>query len=122
MVAASEREGDRGIDSVALELDAVAIAAGVLVHRGRPHRGPVTHPVAEVQHQAPVVERAGLHRGLPHARPVCLASRAVDDAAGAAAAEDHRVRSLERLDPVHVVQVPEVLHIVSETVDVEVAR
>ena len=45
---------------------------------------------------------------------------AVDDAAGAAAPEDHRVRSLERLDPLEVIEVAVVLHVVAHTVDEEV--
>ena len=52
--------------------------------------------------------------------PVRLPGDAVDDAAGAAAAEDHRVRALERLDAVDVVEVAEVLDVVAHAVDEEV--
>ena len=47
---------------------------------------------------------------------------AVDDAAGAAAAEDHGVGSLERFDAIQVVQVAVVLDVVAHAVDEEVGR
>ncbi len=47
---------------------------------------------------------------------------AIDDAAAAAAAEDHRVRALEHLDPIDVVEVAEILNVVAQSVDEEVCR
>ena len=51
-----------------------------------------------------------------------LLADAVDDAAAAAAAEDHRVRSLQRFDALEVVEVAVVLHVVAHAVDEEVGR
>src|SRR5687767_14365111 len=44
---------------------------------------------------------------------------AVDDAAAAAAAEDHGVRPLQDLQPVDVVEVAEILRVVADAVDEE---
>src|SRR4029079_10689144 len=44
----------------------------------------------------------------------------VHDSAAAAPAEDHRVRTLQDLDPIHVVEVAEILNVVAKTVDEEV--
>ncbi len=45
---------------------------------------------------------------------------AIDDAAAAAAAENHRIGALEHLDPVDVVEVAEILDVVADAVDEEV--
>ena len=49
-----------------------------------------------------------------------LLGHAVDDSAAAAAAEDHRVRALQRLDALEVVEVAVVLHVVAHAVQEEV--
>ena len=68
----------------------------------------------------PSQERA-LQRNFAHRLPVRLARHAVHDAACAAAAEDHRVRALQDLDAVEVVQVAVVLDVVAHAVEEEVA-
>ena len=49
-----------------------------------------------------------------------LFENAIDDPAAAAAAEDHRVRPFQDLDPVDVVEVAEVLDVVSNGIDEEI--
>ena len=58
---------------------------------------------------------------LAHRLPVRLARHAVHDAARPAAAEDHRVRALQDLDAVEVVQVAVILDVVAHAVEEEVA-
>jgi len=57
-----------------------------------------------------------------HGEPSRFLRHAIDHAAAAPASEDHRVRSLQRLDAFGVVQVAEVLHVITHAVDEEVGR
>ena len=76
----------------------------------------------EIAGDALVAVHAALQRELAERPEPGLLDHAVDDAAAAAAAEDHRVRSLQRFDAIEVVQVAVVLHVVAHAVDEEVGR
>ena len=67
-----------------------------------------------------VAEHAALQEDLADGLKSRLLHHAIDDAARAAAAEDHRVGALERLDAIDVVEVAVVLHVVAHAVDEEV--
>ena len=64
---------------------------------------------------------AALQGNFAHRLPVRLARHAVHDAARPAAAEDHRIRALQDLDAIEVVQVAVVLDVVAHAVEEEVA-
>ena len=119
VVADAERQSRR--DAVQAARHAVAEAAGVFGHGVQAPGQGVVGGVAEVGLDAVEIVAAGLHRKIADAVAVGLLGHAVDDAAGAAAAEDHRVRALQHLHLADVVQVAVVLHVVAHAVGEEVA-
>jgi hypothetical protein len=100
----------------------VAKAAGVLVHPVDAQGDAIAQRLLEVAGRASVGERASLQRELANAVEARLFGDLVHHSAAAAAPEDHRVRSLERLDAIEVVEVAVVLHVVAHAVDEEVGR
>ncbi|KIU01581.1 hypothetical protein QU38_00895, partial [Staphylococcus aureus] len=105
-----EQEGHRRVEAVAGQLAELAIGARILEEAVQPEEGAVADAVADIEGQALVAELAAAGRHLAHAKAVRLLEDAVDDAASAAAAEDQRVRALQHLDAVDVVEVAVVLH------------
>jgi hypothetical protein len=67
-----------------------------------------------------VVERATEKREFVERQEIRHLAHAVDHSTPAAAAEDHRVRALERFHALEVVQIPVVLHVVAHAIEVEV--
>ena len=59
-------------------------------------------------------------RHFAHAIPIGLPRHAIDDATGAATAEDHGVRTLESFDAIDVVEIAEILDVVTYAVDEEI--
>ena len=112
----------RRIDAVSLQIEIVPEAARVLVHAVDAHRRPGTDRLVDVRSCTLGVERAEGHGAFAKAVPVCLLSNAVDDAAAAAASEDHGVRPFENLDAVDVVEVAEVLDVIAHAIGEEVGR
>ncbi len=117
----AEREGERGVHALALQLEPVAVALGVLVHARDARGESFADRIADVEGRALAVPGAALQRQLAHRLPVRLARHAVHDPARAAATEDHRVRALQDLDPVEVVQVTVILDVVAHAVEEEIA-
>ena len=76
--------------------------------------------LADINGAAKIVEHAALQREFPHGGAIGLLEHAVDDAAGTAAPEDHRIRALERLDALDVVEVAKILHVVADAVDIKI--
>ena len=111
---------DLRIDAVALDVHEFAIAVGVLVDRIEAAGQIRAQGAAEVDGRAPVEERAALQREFLDRPAVGFLEHAVDDAAAAAAPENHRIRALEHFDALDVVEVTEVLDIVADAVDEEV--
>ena len=109
------------VDARALEPDAVAVALGVLVQAVETQRQLVVDRLVDVRRQAAVAVRAQRDRGAVRRRPLGLLAHAVDQPAGGATAEDHRVRALEHFHALDVVEVAVVLDVVADAVDEEVA-
>ena len=117
--AGADREGR--VDAGALDADAVAEALRILDHciDAEGHAG--IDRLAHVHGCAPVVPRAQRQRTAADRVPLRLLADTVDDAAGAATAEDHRVRAEDRFDAVDIVEVAEILDVVTHAVDVKIA-
>ena len=109
----------RGVDPVALQVHIVAEAVGVLVHAVEAERHLVRDHLADVHRAAPRLVGPALERELPDRRPVRLLRHPVDDAPARASPEDQGVGSLQRFDPLHVVEVAEILHVVAHPVHEE---
>ena len=128
LVAGAERrvwsnpECDGGIEAVALDADAMAVGVGVLVQRGGAKGNRFVESAANVCGESLVVPRSELQRGFTRLSPVGLPRHAVDHAADAAAAEDHRVRPLECFHAIDVVDIAEVLHVIANAIDEEIRR
>ena len=120
--AIARHDRRRGADAVALEVHGVAEAVGVLVDAVQANRHGVRHRPIDVAGHALVAVAAGLQRHLVDRLEPGLLRHAVDDAAAAAPAEDHRIGSLQRLDALQVVEIPVVLHVIADAVHVEVGR
>ena len=120
MVASPIARCERRVDAHALEAGTVAIAVGILVHARDTHGETVVHAIPDIEGRAPVVPGTALQRYLAHRLPVGLARYAVHDAARPTAAKDHRVRTLQDLDPVEVVKVPVILDVVAYAVQEKV--
>ena len=113
-----ERQG-RG-DAVTLQADGVPKAVGVLEHAVNPERRGLAELVIQIGRDPLVAIHPALHGHFVQRLEQRLLADAVDHAAGPAAAEHQRVRSLENLDPVQIVQIAVVLHVVANAVDEEV--
>ena len=117
-----EFPGQRGVDAVALEGDAVAITAGIFIEAGHPDREVAVDGPAHVERGAILGPGANLEIQFGDDGAGGLPGDAVDQSAGTAAAEDHRVGTLHHLDAIDVVEVTEILDVVAHAIDEEVRR
>src|SRR4026209_2165165 len=85
----------RGRDASALQRDMVAKASRVLEHAVEPDGDLVVQGVIDSGAKPPVAEHASLNRDLLRRIRFRNLGYAVNDAAGAAASEDHPVRTLQ---------------------------
>ena len=118
-----ERRGEprqRRIDAAALHVRVVAIAVGVLEHGVDAAVDVVGDLAADVGGHARVVVGPGLHLPFVDRNAIGFLEHAVEHAAAAAAAEDHRVRAFEKLEPLGVVKIAIDLRVVAHAVDEEV--
>ena len=120
----SGREPERGrrVDAVPLEAHVVAVEVGVLVHAVEPERQPLRHALSDVQHGAPGAVRAAIELQLARRGPLGGLHHPVERAATHPPAEDQGVGALQRLDPLDVVQVAEVLHVIPHPIHEEAGR
>src|SRR6188474_133352 len=100
----------------------VAKASRVLEHAVEPDGDFVVQGVIDSGAKPAVAEHASLNRELLRRFRFCNLGYAVNDAAGAAAAEDHPVRTLQGFDTFEVVQIAIVLNIVTCAIDKEIRR
>jgi hypothetical protein len=116
----ARRVGEGRIDAVTFEVHELAIAVAVLVYRveaachGRADR------ITEIHGYPFVVELAALHEHLVNRNAVGFLEHAIDDAASAAAPEDHGIGAFEHLNAGDVVKVANDLGVVAEAVDKQV--
>ena len=108
------------VHAIALELDTLPIALRILVHRIEPDAGRRAPPGPEVQRGATPLVRAQQQAAARMVLAVGLAGHPVDEATGAAASEDHRVRALQRFSALDVVNVADVLHVIANAIHEEI--
>ncbi len=97
------REGDRGSNAVAAQVEVVAEAVGILEHGVEAECRLIAQRLADVAGDAFVAERTALQGQLAQRREAGFLGDAINDAATAAAAEDHGVRTLHGLHAFEVV-------------------
>jgi len=120
--AATGRERDGGIDRPALQIHKISEAVGVLEDSVQANCDRVRQRLIEIRRQPPVPIAAHLHVAAAERPEPGLLDHAIDHAATAAAAKNHRVRSLQRLDPLQVVEVTVVLHVIPYAIDEKIGR
>ena len=120
--ASARCKGKAWRNAVALEADAPAEAVCVLEHAVYTKRQRRRQWLIQVRAEPAIPVRASLQHRFTGALKAGVLGDAVDDAATAPATEHHSVWPLQRLDPLDVVQVAVVLHIVAYAVDVEIGR
>lgn len=113
-------EGEGGVEALALIGHAVAIAGRVFVQAGNAERDFAGQVMAEIDRRALLFERPQLHVQAAEFGEVGDLGDAVEQAAGAATAEDHGVWPLEGLDPFNIIGVAIILDVVADTVNEEV--
>ena len=115
----AEQKRPGRIQAVPLDVHVAPEAVRVLVHAVEAEGHLLGHTLADVHGAAAGAVRAALHGQLAGRRPFGLLGDAVDHPAAGAAAEDEGVGALQRLDPLHVVEVAEVLDVVADAVQEE---
>src|SRR5690349_5300860 len=110
----------RGIQAVAFEIDTVAEAASVFVKTVEAERETAIDWLVYISGETLHAERAALECEFAQRREASLFADAIDHAATAAAAEQHRVWTFQCLDPLDVVEIAIVLDVVAHTVEKEV--
>src|SRR5436190_1903274 len=110
-VAWEKRE--RWRDALAFEFDALSEAVGFLINAIEAQCELVIERLIEVRADAAVVPRTALKPQFAQWREARLLRHPIDDASGSPAPEDHRVRALQRLDALEVVEIAVVLHFVA---------
>ena len=113
-------EAQRWIHCPAFECIDVAVVGAVFINRIEPGAAPVGDNRIEIGAQPPRAET--VDSGVGTGKAVCLGclGDAVDDAAAAAAPEDHGVGALHDLEPFDIVEVAIILNIVAQAIDEEI--
>jgi hypothetical protein len=114
--------GERRIDAIALHLEVVAIAAGLLVKRIQAHGELIVDRLPHIRRHAPAAEAAACRLQIADRLAIGFLGDAVDDSAAAAAAEGERARAFENLNRLDVVEVTVVFGVVADAVPVEIGR
>ena len=116
----ADAERGAGIDPEALVVDAVAVAAGVLIEAQNAQGRTLRDLQPEIDRGAEMLLRTDFQMRLIGEAPAGLSGHAVQHAADAAAPEDHRVRAFQHLDALDVVDIAIVLGVVPQAVREEV--
>src|SRR5262245_29141757 len=107
-------------DPVALQPNTATEAVCILEYAIQTERQCRRQWLVHVRAEPAIAVGARLQHRLTGPLKAGMFGNAVDDPATATATEHHAVRSLERFDPLDVVEVTVVLHIVAHAVDIEV--
>ena len=118
--ARRDTPGDAGIDAVTAQGDPVAVAVGVLEERGCTVGQRGRDGGTEVEGSAILARRAKGESELTSGGAVGLFGNAVDEAAGATAAEDQRVGAFQNFDALDGLEVAERLDVIADAIDEEV--
>ena len=114
------RECRGRIDRPTIEAHEIAVALGVLVHCIEPERPVLIHGLADICRDASARIGIATHHYLANCDAVGFLEHAIDDATTAAATEDHRVRPLENLQALQIIEIAKVLNVVADAIGVEV--
>jgi len=117
----SEPERCGRIKAPPLVFDPLAVTAAVLVDAGQAERKHIVDRRAEIDLAPIEIVAAGLQTGAEMLAPVCDFGDAVDDAAHAAAAENHGIGAFEDLEPFDIVEIAVGLDVVADAIDEEIA-
>ena len=113
-------ERDRGIEAIAFEVAILAERIAVFIKRIQTHGDVFIDRLTCVERDALVAVGSGLHHGLVDPRTVGFLQCPVDQPAAGAAAEDQRARPFEDFEALRVVEIPEILDVVTEAIDEEI--
>ena len=116
----ADLDSDRRVYAVALQLDVAAEALAILIDAVDAHPHRIAERLVDIAGEAIAALAVAGDRELAIGLEAGALGDAVDDAAAAAAAEDHRIGPAQHLDPVGIVEVAEILGVVADAVDEEV--
>ncbi len=117
-ILAPDRNGR--IDAVALEIDVIPEAAGLLIHRVDTACDIGIDRSAGIDRNPLVVVRSALDSHFADRPAIRFLGNAIDNATAAAAAEDQRIRALEHFNALNVVEVTIVLDVVAHAINKEI--
>src|SRR5262249_52304266 len=106
--------------AIALQLAEIPERVASLVHHIEPGGPVLIHGLTGVERHAAVPIGTGLGGRLVDSREVGFLERAVDKTAARAAPKRQRAGPLQNLDALRVVEITEILNVVTEAVDKEV--
>src|SRR5215212_10847067 len=108
------------IETVTLEVHEIAIRIAVFVHGVESPRDGRRDRIPYIDGHSFVIELAPLQRQFPDWSAVGLLEHAVNYAATATTPKDHGIGAFEHLDAANVVEITEILHVVTDAVDEEI--
>jgi hypothetical protein len=103
-----------------LEPRRIAELPRVLDHAIQPRRERSPKAVTEVERAPPMLEGAAFERECARRHPLRFFRHAIDDAAAAPAAEHHRVRPLQCLHALDVIEIAQILGVIAYAVGEEI--
>ena len=110
-----------GVQAIAFIVDAITIAAGPVIEARQAQRDTIRNRMVGVDGTAEQTEAATFQARFKAIAEVSLARHAVDQTTGGAATEDHRVGAFQHFHALDVVDLTEILDVISHAVEEEVA-
>src|SRR5262249_29997900 len=108
------------VNAIALQVDAVPEALGVLIHTICAEGHFVVEGLVKIHRDPFVVEGTGQQRNLAQRRESRFFGHPVDHASATTAAEDHGVGTSQNLYAIHVVEIAIILNVVPHAIKKEV--
>ena len=115
-----DQKADGRVETVALQLDMAAEAFAVFIDGVQPTTHPFAQGLVDVRAQAVTALAVDRSDRLVVRSQAGALGDAIDDPAAAAASEDHGIGAAQDLDAVHVVEITEILNVVTQAVAEEV--
>src|SRR5262249_6843280 len=97
-----------------------AEAVGILVHAIQPEGNPVVKGLVKISRESFDAVRPSQRGNLVYRREARLFGHTVDNASATAAAEDQSIGSLQRFNPLEVVEVAIILDVVAHAIEEEI--
>ena len=118
---AIDAEGHARREAAQTAADPVPETAGVFGHGIEPVGQDIAQRFTDIRFGTEETAAAGLQGERLMVAAIGLFADAIDDAAGTAAAENHRIRSFQHFHLADVIEVPEVLDVVTDAIREEIA-